>query len=100
MDITIQKLLQYRNSGSAISVVKCTPDEIVSKVVEKIVKADVHRIVVVDDRDRVLGVISLSDILSFLVLRPAGMERKVVDKKILLIPPPHPLLEESEEGAE
>jgi 5'-AMP-activated protein kinase regulatory gamma subunit len=37
---------------------------------EKIVKAEVHRLVVVDDDNRVFGVISLSDILSYLVLRP------------------------------
>ena len=32
----------------------------------------VHRLVVVDDENRVMGVISLSDILSYLVLRPLG----------------------------
>ena len=39
---------------------------------ESIVKAEVHRLVVVDDENKVCGVISLSDILSFLVLRPSG----------------------------
>ena len=32
----------------------------------------VHRLVVVDEDNRVMGVISLSDILSYLVLRPLG----------------------------
>lgn len=36
----------------------------------------VHRIVVVDEQDYVVGMISLSDILSFLSLKPLGMERK------------------------
>merc|ERR1712076_202578 len=36
---------------------------------ETIVKAEVHRLVVVSDDDKVLGVVSLSDILSYLVLR-------------------------------
>ena len=32
----------------------------------------VHRLVVVDGEQKVIGVVSLSDILSYLVLRPAG----------------------------
>ena len=40
---------------------------------EKIVKAEVHRLVVVDAQDRVVGVISLSDIL------------QVIDCSILLM---------------
>ena len=32
----------------------------------------VHRLVVVDDDNKVTGVISLSDILNYLVLRPGG----------------------------
>ena len=40
---------------------------------ESIVKAEVHRLVVVDEEKKVCGVISLSDILSFLVLRPSGV---------------------------
>lgn len=44
-------------------------------VMERIVKAEVHRLVVVNEEDHVVGIISLSDILSFLVLKPLGMER-------------------------
>lgn len=32
----------------------------------------VHRLVVVDDDDKVIGIISLSDLLMYLVLRPTG----------------------------
>lgn len=39
---------------------------------EKIVRAEVHRLVVVDDEDKVIGIISLSDLLLYLVLRPCG----------------------------
>ena len=35
----------------------------------------VHRIVVVDENDHVIGMISLSDILSFLTLKPVLLER-------------------------
>lgn len=34
---------------------------------EKIVKAEVHRLVVVDEKDRVVGIISLSDILQVIL---------------------------------
>lgn len=32
----------------------------------------VHRLVVVDEEDKVIGIISLSDLLMYLVLRPTG----------------------------
>lgn len=32
----------------------------------------VHRLVVVDEEDKVIGIISLSDLLLYLVLRPCG----------------------------
>jgi len=41
----------------------------------------VHRIVVVDATNHVIGMISLSDILSFLALRPLSMERKDMEEK-------------------
>lgn len=42
---------------------KCTLDDSLFTIMEKIVKAEVHRLVVVDEEERVAGVISLSDIL-------------------------------------
>lgn len=33
----------------------------------------VHRLVIVDTEDKVIGILSLSDILHYLVLRPSGM---------------------------
>jgi len=36
---------------------------------ERIVKKEVHRLVIVDDENRVTGIISLSDILTFIVLK-------------------------------
>ena len=40
-----------------------------------ILDLQVHRIVVVDENDHVIGMISLSDILSFLTLKPVALER-------------------------
>lgn len=34
--------------------------------------SQVHRLVVVDENDKVIGIISLSDLLMYLVLRPTG----------------------------
>ena len=51
---------------------KCKQDESLFAVMERIVKAEVHRLVVVNDDNKVVGVISLSDILNYLVLRPGG----------------------------
>lgn len=42
----------------------------------KIVRAEVHRLVVVDDDDHVVGIVSLSDILTFLVLKPLGKQSR------------------------
>jgi len=69
---------------------------------EKIVKAEVHRLVVVDEGDRVVGIISLSDILQYLVMRPelkevtmaeidAVMNPQTPDDVFLLNQPPSPL---------
>ena len=52
---------------------KCTLNDTLLSVLTTIVKAEVHRLVVVDDVGRVLGVMSLSDILNFLVLNPQGI---------------------------
>jgi 5'-AMP-activated protein kinase, regulatory gamma subunit len=51
---------------------KCNLDETLFTVMERIVRAEVHRLVVVDENDKVIGIISLSDILLYLVLRPSG----------------------------
>lgn len=37
----------------------------------------VHRLVVVDEDDKVIGIISLSDLLFYLVLRPCGKNSKM-----------------------
>ncbi|XP_065304051.1 5'-AMP-activated protein kinase subunit gamma-1-like isoform X2 [Dermacentor albipictus] len=74
LDITIKKALEHRDQYFE-GVLKCTLDDTLMAVMERIVKAEVHRLVVVDEEDHVVGIISLSDILSFLVLKPLGMER-------------------------
>ena len=42
-----------------------------AKVTERIARHEVHRLVVVDDENRVIGIVSLSDLLKYLVFRPS-----------------------------
>ncbi|XP_044200174.1 5'-AMP-activated protein kinase subunit gamma-1 isoform X3 [Thunnus albacares] len=55
-------------------VIKCYPDETLETVIDRIVKAEVHRLVLVDRADVVKGIISLSDLLQAMVLSPAGID--------------------------
>ncbi|XP_064463421.1 5'-AMP-activated protein kinase subunit gamma-1-like isoform X3 [Ornithodoros turicata] len=97
LDITIKKALEHRDQYFE-GVMKCTLNDTLLAVMERIVKAEVHRLVVVDEEDHVVGIISLSDILSYLVLKPMGMERP--DRSRLLDSSPLTVHEESEETHE
>uniref|UniRef100_A0A6P7FFN2 Uncharacterized protein LOC114327576 isoform X1 n=1 Tax=Diabrotica virgifera virgifera TaxID=50390 RepID=A0A6P7FFN2_DIAVI len=71
LDVSLKKANEHRNEWFE-GVYKCKLDETLYTIMEKIVKAEVHRLVVVDDENKVLGIISLSDLLLYLVLRPCG----------------------------
>ncbi|XP_056007020.1 5'-AMP-activated protein kinase subunit gamma-2-like isoform X4 [Ostrea edulis] len=73
LDITMEQALQHKTQESWFEgVVTCTKDDTLEVVIEKIVKAEVHRLIVVDEGQKMYGVVSLSDILNFLVLKPFG----------------------------
>ncbi|XP_071803620.1 5'-AMP-activated protein kinase subunit gamma-1-like isoform X1 [Asterias amurensis] len=72
LDITIQQALQFRQTYFE-GVHTCQATEKLETIMEKIIRAEVHRLVVVDSENHVVGVVSLSDLLTFLVLRPAGV---------------------------
>jgi len=69
LDISLKKANEHRNEWFE-GVHSCKHTDTLFSVMEKIVKAEVHRLVIVDENNRVMGVVSLSDILSYLVLRP------------------------------
>ncbi|XP_049822552.1 5'-AMP-activated protein kinase subunit gamma-2 isoform X2 [Aethina tumida] len=71
LDVSLKKANEHRNEWFE-GVHKCKLDETLFAIMEKIVRAEVHRLVVVDDEDKVIGIISLSDLLLYLVLRPSG----------------------------
>ncbi|GAB0094829.1 5'-AMP-activated protein kinase subunit gamma-1 [Sergentomyia squamirostris] len=71
LDVSLKKANEHRNAWFE-GVQKCHLDETLYTIMERIVRAEVHRLVVVDESAKVIGIISLSDILLYLVLRPCG----------------------------
>lgn len=71
LDVSLKKANEHRNAWFE-GVQKCSLDENLYTVMERIVRAEVHRLVVVDENEKVIGIISLSDILLYLVLKPSG----------------------------
>ncbi|KAM7400596.1 hypothetical protein PAMA_005006 [Pampus argenteus] len=73
LDITVTQALKHRSQYFE-GVMKCHKMETMETIVDRIVKAEVHRLVVVDDLSSIEGIVSLSDILQALVLSPAGID--------------------------
>ncbi|KAM4796890.1 5'-AMP-activated protein kinase subunit gamma-1 isoform 2-T2 [Rhinophrynus dorsalis] len=71
LDITVTKALGHR-SHYFEGVLKCFPHETLETIINRLVEAEVHRLVVVDENDVAKGIVSLSDILQCLVLTAGG----------------------------
>lgn len=65
LDLTIAQALQRRNKDFA-GVVKCTPEDTLANVLSYVRERRVHRMVILDRKDRLVGVLTLSDILRYL----------------------------------
>ncbi|UJR30366.1 hypothetical protein I4U23_017901 [Adineta vaga] len=74
LNMTIKEALSFRKERLE-NVAKCYKNESLSTCMERIVKAEVHRLVVVDNDDHVIGVLSLSDLLYYVVIRPTKVSR-------------------------
>lgn len=72
LDITVEEAMKSRRE-SFEGVRSCMKTESLTTIMERIVKAEVHRLVIVDEAGRVDGIISLSDILSYIILRPVAV---------------------------
>ncbi|XP_035826788.1 5'-AMP-activated protein kinase subunit gamma-2 [Aplysia californica] len=73
LEISLGEALKRRttvNNEQADVVAKCRPTDTLQMVMEKIVKAEVHRLVVTDENDGVKGIVSLSDLLNYIIVRP------------------------------
>jgi len=68
--MTIKEALSYRKERPE-NIAKCYRNESLATCMERIVKAEVHRLVVVDNEEHVIGVLSLSDLLHYIVIRPS-----------------------------
>ncbi|NXI43335.1 AAKG3 kinase, partial [Galbula dea] len=73
LDISVREALHQR-SICLEGVLTCYPHETMEDVIDRIAKAQVHRLVLVDENRHPLGIVSLSDILQALVLTPAGID--------------------------
>uniref|UniRef100_A0A1B6BWS5 CBS domain-containing protein n=1 Tax=Clastoptera arizonana TaxID=38151 RepID=A0A1B6BWS5_9HEMI len=71
LDVSLKSANEHRNEWFE-GVHKCRLDETLFTVMEKIVRAEVHRLVVTDEEEKVIGILSLSDLLLYLVLKPCG----------------------------
>ncbi|CAD6195959.1 unnamed protein product [Caenorhabditis auriculariae] len=70
LDCTVQEALSHRSEWFE-GVHTCLETDPLHVVMETIVKAEVHRLIVTDKDKKVVGVVSLSDILKYLILDPA-----------------------------
>uniref|UniRef100_A0A7N8XQX2 Protein kinase, AMP-activated, gamma 3b non-catalytic subunit n=1 Tax=Mastacembelus armatus TaxID=205130 RepID=A0A7N8XQX2_9TELE len=73
LNMTMQEAIASR-ACCVEGVLKCYPHETLETVIDRIAKAEVHRLVLVDSDDVVRGIVSLSDLLQALVLSPAGID--------------------------
>jgi len=74
LDVTITEALKNRREEFE-GVLTCLQSEKLQNVVDRIVTAGVHRLVVVDDNQLLKGIVSLSDILNYLVLHPYDLQK-------------------------
>ncbi|XP_032268037.1 5'-AMP-activated protein kinase subunit gamma-3 [Phoca vitulina] len=73
LDISVAEALKQRTLCLE-GVLSCQPHESLGEVIDRIVREQVHRLVLVDESQHLLGIVSLSDILQALVLSPAGID--------------------------
>uniref|UniRef100_A0A8C5C4P7 5'-AMP-activated protein kinase subunit gamma-1 n=1 Tax=Gadus morhua TaxID=8049 RepID=A0A8C5C4P7_GADMO len=71
LDVTVTKALQHRSQYFE-GVLTCNRTETLQAIINRLVEAEVHRLVVVDENEVVKGIVSLSDILQALVLTNSG----------------------------
>ncbi|XP_033181687.1 5'-AMP-activated protein kinase subunit gamma-3b isoform X1 [Mastacembelus armatus] len=80
LNMTMQEAIASR-ACCVEGVLKCYPHETLETVIDRIAKAEVHRLVLVDSDDVVRGIVSLSDLLQALVLSPADIYDRPVKRE-------------------
>ncbi|CAJ0578747.1 unnamed protein product, partial [Mesorhabditis spiculigera] len=95
LDVTVSEALKYRTEAFE-GVHCCNENDTLYQVIETLVRAEVHRLVATDANKKVVGIVSLSDILKYLVLDSASTRPEVEINE----PAPSPVFESVEEEAE
>nr|XP_048724689.1 5'-AMP-activated protein kinase subunit gamma-3 [Caretta caretta] len=75
LDMSVREALRKRTICLE-GVLTCHPHETMGDIIDRIAKEQVHRLVLVDEKNSPRGIVSLSDILQALVLTPAGINRQ------------------------
>jgi len=79
LDVSLEQANQHKTMWFT-GVHNCTADETLYTVIDRLVKTDVARLVVVDAEDKVVGVVTVSDIIRSLIMRTnptVTAERKI-----------------------
>eukprot|EP00730_Choanoeca_flexa_P015503 TRINITY_DN7132_c0_g1_i1.p1 TRINITY_DN7132_c0_g1~~TRINITY_DN7132_c0_g1_i1.p1 ORF type:complete len:474 (+),score=95.86 TRINITY_DN7132_c0_g1_i1:196-1617(+) len=66
LDVTVVEALKHRQQGFE-GVRTCTMQDSLGKIIDRVIDANVHRLVVTDASRKLVGILSLSDILHFLI---------------------------------
>lgn len=61
--LPVMEFLQLQHGGQVRAMVTCTANDVLADVMEKVLKNKVHRVWVVDDQQKPVGVVTLSDII-------------------------------------
>lgn len=94
LDVTVIDALKHRSDVSAVPAAPATPlqwfegvrscacTDSMSQVIDSLVKAEVHRLIVTDASKKVVGIISLSDILKHLIIELPKLAEASVDELV------------------
>uniref|UniRef100_A0A0K0D442 CBS domain-containing protein n=1 Tax=Angiostrongylus cantonensis TaxID=6313 RepID=A0A0K0D442_ANGCA len=74
MSMSMSEAIRQREKGDRDGVVTAPEDVRMLELVETFVEKNVHRIFLVDDCSRLKGLVSLFDLITYMVLRPANTE--------------------------
>uniref|UniRef100_A0A914VWD0 CBS domain-containing protein n=1 Tax=Plectus sambesii TaxID=2011161 RepID=A0A914VWD0_9BILA len=71
LDITVEQALEHRNSFKTMErVVSVLETDTMLKTMSVLVESEVHRVCATDENGLLKGIVSLSDVIKFVVLRP------------------------------
>jgi len=70
LDVSIKQALSYRQRQGRPhkELTTCTLNQTIGEIAKRVVEAEVHRIIVIDDAEKVIGIVSLSDLLCAMVM--------------------------------